>query len=76
MGRRLGRLVVSAVVAALLLETAVVPAVYAERGEDPGEAGICQGLLISIDGMHALDCANCARGSVGSKGAQPSADPH
>src|SRR5262249_54850708 len=42
------------------------------QGEGPnGIHGIRHVLLLSIDGMHALDFANCAKGIAGVNGGQP-----
>src|SRR5690349_5242787 len=41
------------------------------KGGDGGGGGIRHVLLISIDGMHALDFTNCAKGLSGVNGANP-----
>src|SRR5262245_6236002 len=40
-------------------------------GDDQGEHGISHVLLISIDGMHALDFSNCAKGLSGVNSGKP-----
>jgi hypothetical protein len=40
-------------------------------GDDQGEQGFRHVLLISIDGMHALDFSNCAKGLSGVNGGKP-----
>jgi hypothetical protein len=59
--------------AALVL--AVMPAVRLSAGPRPpqnsGDRGIRHVLLISIDGMHALDFINCAKGLSGVNGGDP-----
>ncbi|HZR27590.1 MAG TPA: alkaline phosphatase family protein [Terriglobales bacterium] len=55
------------------LAAASAPHLYAgehDRGRD-NDHGIRHVLLISIDGMHALDFANCAKGISGINGGQP-----
>jgi predicted AlkP superfamily pyrophosphatase or phosphodiesterase len=45
--------------------------VYADGGRDVGANGIKHVLLISIDGMHAVDFINCAAGISGVNGGAP-----
>jgi hypothetical protein len=47
------------------------PQVYAGGGGDFGVNGVKRVLLISIDGMHALDFINCAQGVSGINGGSP-----
>src|SRR5215472_16492364 len=42
-----------------------------EGGDDQGENGFRHVLLISVDGMHALDFRNCANGLSGVNGGKP-----
>jgi len=42
-----------------------------EGSGDEGERGIRHVLLVSIDGMHALDFSNCAKGLSGVNGGKP-----
>ncbi|HUJ98362.1 MAG TPA: alkaline phosphatase family protein [Stellaceae bacterium] len=58
-------------VAALLLGAASVPALAGSPSGIIGGAEISHVLLISIDGMHALDLANCSNGVAGANGGQP-----
>src|ERR1700737_4286007 len=60
----------AAVGAALLAASAGSP-VHADSQEDHNRGGIQHVLLISIDGMHALDFINCAQGIAGVNGGQP-----
>ena len=58
------------VCAIFVLALAVAPRIYA--GDNEGdEHGIRHVLLISIDGMHGLDFANCSKGISGINGGQP-----
>jgi len=56
--------------AGLLAVSAGLPAL-ADGGGDDGGNGIKQVLLISIDGMHALDFINCAQGISGVNAGAP-----
>ena len=62
--------------AAILVTMAFVPAMFAQRsdrfasGEGDGR-GIRHVLLISVDGMHALDFINCSKGIGGVNGGAP-----
>jgi hypothetical protein len=58
-------------VAALLLGTASAPALAWNPSGIIGGAEISHVLLISVDGMHALDLANCSNGLAGANGGQP-----
>ncbi len=58
----------SAVLGAGLLAASAGPQVYADEGGDFGGHGIRRVLLISIDGMHAVDFANCTSGLAGVNG--------
>jgi hypothetical protein len=58
----------SAVLGAGLLAASAGPQVYADGGGDFGGHGIRRVLLISIDGMHAVDFANCTSGLAGING--------
>ena len=60
-----------AVLAAGLLAVSAGPQVYADGGGDFGGSNIKRVLLISIDGMHALDFINCAQGISGVNGGSP-----
>jgi predicted AlkP superfamily pyrophosphatase or phosphodiesterase len=56
-----------------LLAAATTPQLYAgdhDGGRDD-DHGIRHVLLISVDGMHALDFANCAKGISGVNGGKP-----
>jgi len=53
----------------VLLATATAPMVHAQSGENP--TGIRHVLLISIDGMHAVDFKNCAQGIAGANNGAP-----
>jgi hypothetical protein len=60
---------VAAVASALLLAAFIVPIA---RTQDRGHGGrIRHVLLISIDGMHALDFINCSKGISGANGGAP-----
>src|SRR5947209_19851650 len=56
--------------AGLLVASASSP-VHADSQEDQNRTGIRHVLLISIDGMHALDFMNCAQGISGVNGGKP-----
>jgi Type I phosphodiesterase / nucleotide pyrophosphatase len=56
--------------AGLLAASGGLPA-YADGGGDLGGRGIKQVLLISIDGMHAVDFSNCASGLAGVNSGSP-----
>jgi hypothetical protein len=60
-----------ALLAAGLLAVSAGPQVYAGGGGDSGVNGVKRVLLISIDGMHALDLINCAQGVSGVNGGSP-----
>ena len=60
----------AAVGAGLLAASAGSP-VHADSQEDHNRGGVQHVLLISIDGMHALDFINCAQGISGFNGGQP-----
>jgi len=60
-----------AAVGAGLLAAMAGSQVHADSQEGHGKAGIQHVLLISIDGMHALDFINCAQGVSGFKGGNP-----
>ncbi len=65
---------VAALAAAFLLITAMVPVAGAQNHDnhnDWGGRGIRHVLLISVDGMHALDYINCSKGISGVNGGQP-----
>jgi hypothetical protein len=63
----------AAVICALLLMVAVAPRAYAGPWQDAlGDTPtIRHVLLISIDGMHAVDFINCASGISGVNGGEP-----
>jgi hypothetical protein len=61
----------SAVLGAGLLAASVGPLVCAARAAGLGDNGIKRVLLISIDGMHALDFINCTTGLSGINGGAP-----
>src|SRR5258706_7935587 len=60
----------AAVGAGLLVASAGLQ-VHADSQEDHNRGGVQHVLLISIDGMHALDFINCAQGISGVNGGQP-----
>jgi Type I phosphodiesterase / nucleotide pyrophosphatase len=60
-----------AAVGAGLLAAMAGSQVHADSQEGHGKGGIQHVLLISIDGMHALDFINCAQGVSGVKGDNP-----
>src|SRR5580704_11102605 len=62
-----------ALATAFLLTTSMVPAAWAQDHDhhDRDGRGIRHVLLISIDGMHALDYINCSRGISGVNGGLP-----
>ena len=60
----------AAVGAGLLVASAGLPA-HADGDGGFGGNGIKRVLLISIDGMHALDFINCAQGISGFNGGAP-----
>jgi hypothetical protein len=64
---------VGALAAAFLLTTSMVPAAWAQDHDhhDRDGRGIRHVLLISIDGMHALDYINCSTGIGGVNGGLP-----
>ena len=70
----LGRKRIAAVAGTILLAASIVPLSYA-RPKGPAHInnrnGIRHVLLISIDGMHALDFLNCSKGISGVNGGQP-----
>ena len=53
----------------LIMTTATVPIAYAEA--EPHNANIRHVLLVSIDGMHAVDFLNCSRGISAVNGGKP-----
>jgi hypothetical protein len=62
----------SAALGAGLLAASAGPSAHADGNGDGGEGrGIQHVLLISIDGMHALDFINCAQGISGVNGGAP-----
>jgi len=61
----------SAVLAAGLLAVSAGLPGHADGGGDDGGKGIKRVLLISIDGMHALDFINCSQGISGVNGGAP-----
>jgi hypothetical protein len=61
----------SAILGAGLLAASAAPQVYAGGGGDYGGNSIERVLLISIDGMHALDFINCSLGITGVNGGNP-----
>ena len=67
---------VGAIVGALSIAAAAVPYLHAgprhdDREQDGDNHSIRHVLLISIDGMHALDFINCAKGISGVNGGAP-----
>jgi Type I phosphodiesterase / nucleotide pyrophosphatase len=61
----------SAVLGAGLLAASTGLPVFAGGGDDFGGNGIKRVLLISIDGMHAVDFINCTQGVSGVNGGNP-----
>src|SRR5271156_4943393 len=61
---------VVAIAGAISLAALMVPLAHAQDRDHHGR-GIRHVLLISIDGMHALDFINCSRGISGVNGGQP-----
>jgi hypothetical protein len=61
----------SAALGTALLTGWASPQVQAVSRGDLGEGGIRHVLLISIDGMHAVDFANCSNGVAGVNGGAP-----
>jgi Type I phosphodiesterase / nucleotide pyrophosphatase len=59
------------VASATLLVALMVPVASAQNGEGDRDRRIRHVLLISIDGMHALDFINCSKGISGVNGGQP-----
>jgi hypothetical protein len=59
-----------AVAGAILLAASIVP-IARTQGRNHDGNGIRHVLLISIDGMHALDFINCSKGIGGVNGGQP-----
>jgi hypothetical protein len=57
-------------VLSVMMATALPLTAYAQDG-DHDRSGIRHVLLVSIDGMHAVDYINCARGIVGANGGLP-----
>src|SRR5579863_6020004 len=47
------------------------PAPAQDNGKNHGGSGMQHVLLLSIDGMHALDFINCANGIAGANGGEP-----
>jgi hypothetical protein len=64
------KIVLSFAIAALISLPVTAPA-SANRHDDQGGGGIRHVLLISIDGMHALDFINCSKGIPGVNGGAP-----
>jgi hypothetical protein len=64
-----------AAVGAGLLVASAGSQVHADGQEDHNKGGIQHVLLISIDGMHALDFINCAQGISGVNGGRPYCPP-
>jgi len=63
---------VLAIAAILFLSSALVPAALAQGwGHSDDRGGIRHVLLVSIDGMHAVDYLNCSQGVSGVNGSQP-----
>jgi hypothetical protein len=60
-----------AAVGAGLLAASAGSQVHADSQEDHNGGGVQRVLLISIDGMHALDFINCAQGISGVNGGKP-----
>jgi hypothetical protein len=60
-----------AVIGAGLLVASAGSPVHADSPADHNRTGIRHVLLISIDGMHALDFINCAQGISGVNGGKP-----
>ncbi len=60
---------VAAIASALLLAAFIVPIARTQDREHGGR--IRHVLLISIDGMHALDFINCSKGISGANGGAP-----
>src|SRR5437588_12548015 len=60
-----------AAVGAGLLVASAGAQVHADPQEDHNRGGVQHVLLISIDGMHALDFINCAQGISGVNGGKP-----
>jgi hypothetical protein len=59
-------------IGAFLLAAASIQQVYADSGDGDGdEHGVRHVLLLSVDGMHALDYANCANGISTKNGGTP-----
>src|ERR1700732_2002875 len=57
---------------ALLLAAVSVPSAHAQDRDNFKEhRGIRHVLLISVDGMHAVDYLNCSKGLAGANGGQP-----
>jgi hypothetical protein len=57
---------------ALLLAALSVPSVHAQNNDSFREHhGIRHVLLISVDGMHAVDYLNCSKGIAGANGGEP-----
>jgi hypothetical protein len=61
----------SVALGAAVLAASVGPRVYASDGGDFAGHGIKHVLLISVDGMHALDFINCSQGISGVNGGAP-----
>ena len=54
-----------------IVAACLILAASAENGDDLGESSIKHVLLISIDGMHALDFKNCSQGIAGVNDGKP-----
>ncbi len=61
---------IGAAASALLLAALLVPVAHTQDRDRDGH-GIRHVLLISIDGMHALDFINCSKGIAGANGGAP-----
>jgi len=59
------------VLAALMIALAWSTHARAAEQKSPGSGKIKHVLLLSIDGMHAVDFYNCANGIVGVNGGEP-----
>ena len=66
--RRLQRVMIS-MVAAMFAAAALVPAVVAQNSGKQSQ--ISHVLLVSVDGIHAVDYLNCSQGVAGVNGGQP-----
>jgi hypothetical protein len=71
MRNRLSRSFVATLLAVLMSAFPLLAEQPASKGKQPATNGIQHVLLISIDGMHALDFINCANGIAGANGGLP-----